>query len=128
MDDDEMLCPLDGRIMERSMFEGAIVDKCPNCGGSWFDVGEVARATGDEDVDGWARSAFRFARASNFGCPRCGGTCVQSHVGLVTLDTCRSCHGVWMDGGEMEDALRQASLDRAIGRAKPNLADLLRTP
>lgn len=119
-------CPLDHLIMDKERIEGAVVDKCPRCGGLWFDATELARVSGDTDLEGWASSTFAFAKLSPFPCPRCGGQCYQSHVGLVTLDTCKTCHGVWVDHDELSEAERQAVQDRRIGRTKPTLHELLR--
>jgi transcription initiation factor IIE alpha subunit len=35
-------------------------------------------------------------------CPRCGEMLVETEIRDVTVDTCQSCHGVWLDAGELE--------------------------
>jgi Transcription factor zinc-finger len=34
-------------------------------------------------------------------CPRCGATLKARSYAGVTLDSCGSCHGVWLDAGEL---------------------------
>jgi len=34
-------------------------------------------------------------------CPRCGGTLANRMFRDVSLDTCTSCHGLWLDAGEL---------------------------
>ena len=34
-------------------------------------------------------------------CPRCGATLSPKPYVGVTLDSCGSCHGVWLDAGEL---------------------------
>ena len=49
-------------------------------------------------------------------CPKCG-TRLNSHtLHDVSVDECPSCHGVWLDAGELEAlaALGERRLDRAL--------------
>ena len=36
-----MNCVHDGALMRKEVIEGVIVDRCPDCGGVWFDGGEL---------------------------------------------------------------------------------------
>jgi hypothetical protein len=45
--------------------------------------------------------AERRAKAAEMTCPRCGGTLVQRVWRGVSLDSCTSCHGLWLDAGEL---------------------------
>jgi hypothetical protein len=45
--------------------------------------------------------AERKAKESAMTCPRCGGTLAQRTWRGVTLDSCTSCHGLWLDAGEL---------------------------
>jgi len=51
-------------------------------------------------------------------CPKCGGHLRTEEYHRVQVDRCPDCHGVWLDGGEIE-AMMQASergfLSRALG-------------
>ena len=39
--EDRMTCVHDGALMRKEVIEGVIVDRCPDCGGVWFDGGEL---------------------------------------------------------------------------------------
>lgn len=39
--EDRMSCVHDGAQMRKEVIEGVIVDRCPDCGGVWFDGGEL---------------------------------------------------------------------------------------
>ena len=45
--------------------------------------------------------AERKAKAAQMTCPRCGGTLVHRVWRGVSLDNCSSCHGLWLDAGEL---------------------------
>lgn len=34
-------------------------------------------------------------------CPKCGTTLSEEHIEAVAVDVCPSCHGVWLDDGEL---------------------------
>ena len=35
-------------------------------------------------------------------CPKCGADLHKRTHGQITIDECRDCHGVWIEGGERE--------------------------
>ncbi len=39
--EDRMHCVHDGAQMRKELIEGVIIDRCPECGGVWFDGGEL---------------------------------------------------------------------------------------
>lgn len=83
------------------------LDVCPTCQGVWFDRGEIAKAARDAQIE---RLVVEYAGgASSLACPRCSGGMATRPVGEVSLDVCTACHGVWMDAGEMESAVRTLS-------------------
>ena len=45
--------------------------------------------------------AERRAKEGSMTCPRCGGTLAQKVWRGVSLDSCTSCHGLWLDAGEL---------------------------
>ena len=45
--------------------------------------------------------AERAARSAEMRCPRCGATLGHRQYKGVSLDSCPSCHGVWLDAGEL---------------------------
>lgn len=45
--------------------------------------------------------AERQAKEGAMTCPRCGGILALKVWRGVSLDTCTSCHGLWLDAGEL---------------------------
>ena len=83
------------------------VEKCPECGGVWFDAGELEeifsreetkalRALGSKGIDTSGKKA---------PCPVCGGegnmVPVKSLEHGIRIDTCPVCYGKWLDGKEL---------------------------
>ena len=66
--------------------------------------------------------AERKARGVPMTCPRCGATLVNRAWRGVSLDSCPSCHGLWLDAGEL------AMLAHEPERALLGLARELETP
>ncbi len=77
------------------------VDYCPKCKGVWFDGDELERAMPVAD------SHVRIPRAAvllRAPCPRCAEPlhAFPYPQTRVTIEICRSCHGLWLDPGEFE--------------------------
>lgn len=91
---------------------------CRQCGGIWFDRGELddvlraalnqPRAVGDLDPRAGTPTT-RFP-PRGLACPRCdGATLAQAVFGGVSsieLDGCPQCAGHWADGGELDALVR----------------------
>ena len=103
-EDYELRCPRDGTQLTKLKVAEVTVDRCMQCNGTWFDAAELRRVAGEDDVEAEAAHTPRDAGESAFGCPRCWGDCYETRVGDVRTDTCTSCHGVWLDAGELEAA------------------------
>ncbi len=105
-----MRCPKCRADMEQVDYEGTEVDRCTICNGIWFDAGEIdvmkdkqaatAIDIGDKKVGKQSNAIDRYQ------CPRCGGAMVrvvdpaQPHI---WYETCGSCHGSYLDAGELRD-------------------------
>ncbi len=101
-------CPRDGEELTPRKVKGreTEVDFCSTCRGIWFDDGEVASVIG-------ARSAGRLeipftAAAISARCPRCDERLLVFPYPdtLTIIDACASCHGVWIDRGEIQSIER----------------------
>ena len=44
-------------------------------------------------------------------CPKCGSDLHSVELHGVTVDTCATCHGTWMDKGELEQLLQPEKKD-----------------
>jgi Zn-finger nucleic acid-binding protein len=100
-------------VLDRANFEGLEVDLCPRCGGLWLDRGEITRAARLPDTE---LSRLRSLLVEGGGppalptddkvpCPACDGTLAEVQLGKVHVDYCSSCHGIFLDRGELEEAL-----------------------
>lgn len=77
------------------------VDRCPECGGVWFDPGELSRAVGRR-LGGYLTKSVGVKSESQLVCPRCGGLMDLERVADVEVDVCIECGGAWLDAGELE--------------------------
>ena len=101
-------CPRDGAEARTEKHPGRLLpfrlDVCPTCRGIFFDKGEIAKLTGDRNLE---RLIVEYAGGvSRVNCPRCEEAMVPRPVGDVTIDVCATCHGAWMDRGELEIAAK----------------------
>jgi PAT family beta-lactamase induction signal transducer AmpG len=105
-----MRCPKCRADMEQLSHEGVEVDRCTICKGIWFDTGEMEyfrdeRAAISIDT-GDAKIGKKGNALDSYQCPRCSGDMVrvvdpkQTHI---WYETCSSCHGSYLDAGELRD-------------------------
>lgn len=87
------------------------IDRCPECGGVWFDADELDKYLGAKlkvpplPPAPPARAAELDAKRGN--CPRCAVVLDRRPARSnprVTVDACGKCAGVWVDGAELTDA------------------------
>jgi Zn-finger nucleic acid-binding protein len=112
-------------VLDRATFEGLEVDLCPGCGGLWLDRGEITRAArlpqGELDrlraLVSESGGPPPLPTANISPCPVCPGALSEVVLGNVHVDYCGSCHGLFLDKGELEDAIRavKARDGRATG-------------
>jgi Zn-finger nucleic acid-binding protein len=104
-------CPrCHSELTERQL--GAIaIDICEACGGHWYDAGELERVRQmgpaerprglpDPRPPRWVDS-----KALDVVCPRCReplGADRYAYSSDLVIDRCPTCHGVWVDAGELE--------------------------
>jgi len=112
-----MICPVckrDAVIVEYNHIE---LDYCPNCGGVWFDAGELEllmEAAGLENHRGYlsdVSSAPEVAsKEKKRRCPVCLRKMKKSYIDedmKILIDTCRNGHGIWFDGGEVGQLIKE---------------------
>lgn len=105
-----MRCPKCRADMEVIEFDGTEVDRCKICSGIWFDAGEIEIMRSKEAAaaidTGDAATGKQSNALDDYQCPRCSGTMVrvvdpgQRHI---WYETCSSCHGSYLDAGELLD-------------------------
>jgi Zn-finger nucleic acid-binding protein len=124
--DPAISCPKDGQTMTRLDADGVAVDRCPDCGGIWLDLGEL-RELLDRDPEAAPlitlldRAERRVQRKNppktpdEWTCPRDGARLTslrdprQPHL---EYELCSICGGVYFDAGELNDLSRQTLLER----------------
>ena len=113
-----MRCPRDKTSLETHRYEGDVnADVCPTCGGMWLAEGELEliEETRERDyADELARmpdlgyNAYEVALHKGdamLACPSCEGEMERreyARCSQILIDVCPSCHGVWLDRGEIE--------------------------
>jgi Zn-finger nucleic acid-binding protein len=100
-------------ILDRTTVGEVEVDLCPSCGGLWLDAGELERIG-----RGSAEDLFELNQAltgsptpespseTQQSCPACPGTLKQIKLGNVQIDFCTQCQGMFLDKGELEQAVQ----------------------
>ena len=103
------------------------VDQCPQCGGIWFDLGELKEVLEKDEsmrLQAKLKTKPRGKRDSKLDakkapCPRCGGkgNMIQvKDVGHdIHIDTCPVCYGQWLDGGELTILREKGLFDTVAG-------------
>jgi len=109
-------CPVDGTEMQvmRIKFSPTNVveiDRCPKCGGIWFDKGElnkIIRIPLDKmkEIFGDLQE-YKSIKGTSSGprtCPVCGARLITYNYDFksgIWLDACPKGHGIWLDKGEL---------------------------
>lgn len=98
--------PLNFELTDETVF----LDQCTECGGIWFDKGELmeifdtaikeAMAVGEfaEDFDSVSES-----KETYLDCPRCNTKCNASEGKVLDMQVtkCTSCKGIWISDGQL---------------------------
>ncbi len=114
-----MICPTcnsDMIVVEHNRIE---LDYCTNCRGVWFDSGELELLLESMNLEGTdlflgnildsteAKSSEKKRR-----CPVCRRKMNKTTIGQdpeVLIDVCPQGDGLWFDGGEVGDLIRQVA-------------------
>ena len=103
-------CPRDRTPLEEREHEipgrNVHADHCPQCEGVYLDKDEIKRLTGHRNVNQLITEYLGVDVGSDLVCPSCGGLMDDEHfegvAEKVTIDVCTTCHGVWLDAGELD--------------------------
>src|SRR5262252_4363734 len=116
-----LCCVKCNSILDKATFQGLEVDLCPKCGGLWLDRGEITRASKLPEAE---LTRLRGLLAGKGGpppvptehkapCPACAGSLSEVVLGAVHVDYCDKCHGIFLDRGELDQAVKAVQeLDR----------------
>ena len=103
-----MKCPKCNSELKTLVHQNVEVDRCPGCGGIWFDAfehEELRELSGSEKIDYSPKTTVPANSGSGL-CPRdqqrLFGMVVagQPHI---AFESCGFCHGVFFDAGEIKD-------------------------
>ena len=92
------------------------LDYCTHCKGVWFDRGEVdlllesVKVKCPElDINALSNLPENGSGEKPLKCPVCGQSMKEVAVGhpTVSIDICRQTDGLWFDGGELKELLKQ---------------------
>ena len=100
------------------------IDKCEKCHGLWFEFGELAMIHGeDEDaIEFWQR--VEKGKVTDIACPSCPELKLieMSYLNQplfgrhdIHIDFCISCHGMWLDDGELPKVIKLAEAKKFKG-------------
>ncbi len=105
------ICPRCTKILVDKTVAGVKVESCSECGGAWFDRGELNEiARSDVDALDALDQAFRRTErerslpSRDLRCPVCLAILEEfefKHFAGVSLDSCTKCRGIWVDDGEL---------------------------
>jgi uncharacterized protein len=112
-----MRCPVDKKdmiVVEHLKIE---LDYCLGCAGVWFDASELELL-----IESLKREGANIKTGNQLNltaanvteaprkCPHCGSKMDKVWIGnqpKVLIDSCPRGHGLWFDGGELQQVLRQ---------------------
>ncbi len=99
-------------VLDKSRVGDIEVDLCPSCGGLWLDHGEIERIGRGQTTEVeklrlalTGSAAPEAASDTTTSCPACPGTLKEVVLGPVHVDYCVKCHGVFLDKGELDQAV-----------------------
>lgn len=104
-----MNCPRDSSPLSAKTIGERSVETCPQCGGMYFEHGELNSIAGPTpgDLEFSTIDGDTFQHADDYGpidCPRDGTTMKKVDFNIETaiiLDFCPSCRGFWIDEREL---------------------------
>ncbi len=112
-----MICPScksDMIVVEHKKIE---LDYCPKCHGVWFDSGELELflessnlEKPEQFVGNMLNSPEPKTSEKSRKCPICSQRMKKTIIGeksSILIDVCRKGDGLWFDGGEMSQLVRQ---------------------
>lgn len=97
------------------------VDKCPSCGGIWFDKGELQRIDKITEpvLVEFRRIPKEKEQLKALYCPSCEDKTLMEKADhpkdeKVIIDYCPSCQGIWLDKNELEAVQKEGFLSSFI--------------
>jgi Zn-finger nucleic acid-binding protein len=100
-----MNCPKCLKELGPMVLDNVRLEFCVGCRGLWFEEEEISFMTELTNDFPNPQSARSEGKMTRFPCPHCKKKLEEIHFSpphRVLLDRCLSCHGVWLDRGELK--------------------------
>lgn len=120
-----MKCPVCKKLMIVVEHEKIELDYCVNCSGVWFDAGELELFLETMNLERNSLSLAKLlsspevkAAERKRKCPICGKKMQKTTIGeepKVLIDACTKGDGLWFDGGEVEQLVKQLAVKSPKG-------------
>ncbi|MBI2860870.1 MAG: zf-TFIIB domain-containing protein [Chloroflexi bacterium] len=126
-----MICPVCHEDMMVVEYRRIELDHCVKCRGAWFDSGELellAQSMGLDSPDHIIKDILASPEDRpphpERKCPVCHKPMREKAVGdpPVHIDACRQGDGLWFDGGEAHQLLKQLSQTSPAGEGAGQIA------
>jgi Zn-finger nucleic acid-binding protein len=121
-----MVCPVCKYDMIVVEYHNIELDYCNSCKGVWFDSGELdllLKSQGLEEAKLFFDDIINSQEAASMekkrNCPICGRKMKKAAIGRqpeILIDACRDKHGLWFDGGEVAQLIRQLTGELPLKR------------
>jgi uncharacterized protein len=105
-----MSCPDCGKGLAPKAYNEIEINECVNCGGKWFERGQLKSAKDNEnenmswlDFDPFGKDAEALSiQSEGKQCPNCSKkmSSLKYSKSNIIIDKCMHCEGVWLDSGE----------------------------
>jgi uncharacterized protein len=110
-----MNCPKCRKPMVVLELDNVEIDYCLACKGVWLDSGELELLLGDTYPPKLIPETHCAER--KIKCPKCARKMAKVRFGKpdgILIDSCTENHGLWFDGGELEELLQEEKHDNRI--------------
>ena len=128
-----MICPVCKKVMLVIEYNEIELDYCNQCGGVWFDAGELELMLKSADTENdMLKNIFNsMGAATKEGkrrCPLCNKNMKKVNIGQpdILIDACEQGEGLWCDGGEILKLVKQfPAQPSGEDSAEQNMVDFL---
>jgi Zn-finger nucleic acid-binding protein len=92
-------------VPARRLGDEVELDRCNDCGGVWFDAGELSDASG--------KSVKSRNVSTDRRCPACGASLLQAQLADgPEVETCPSCRGTFLEARDLDALAKKAPSSR----------------
>ncbi len=122
----QLRCPRDFTPLRAHQHDGLSVLQCPECAGLWFSAAAVSacvRRFGPHLPSRASASPKDKEQQTKLPCPQCHDKLLTAHVHEgIEVDSCTTCHALWLDKGELDTFLELAESEDSFGAARKRRA------